>query len=305
MSGLKRFFCGGYNKSGTTFLQQLLNTHPTIHVPPEHQLNAIRSTLETFNERYPKALLSVDRRTARQGVHYSPKSVMRSAYRGILDVLFETNMPDGTTHTGINDNMICFDWPFHLAMYPEARHIFIVRDPREVAGSLHHHKTRTEKRFRENPPKREDWLYSVGRSWRRTIVLTRKAMASPAGKGKIKIIQYEDLIGPNKVEALCDVLKFLQADADPKVAEEMLLENDFDKAKERTKKKSGKENDFFKRGASSSWVDTYTPTELACVEKGAEPVMEEFGYERRATVTVKISDAGTPDPEQQEADAQA
>ena len=55
---MKYFFCFGFPKSGTTYLQMLLNSHPDLSCPSEHQLDEILNKLPSLITEYNKKLLS-------------------------------------------------------------------------------------------------------------------------------------------------------------------------------------------------------------------------------------------------------
>ena len=46
------FFTFGYNKSGTTYLQQLPDAHPKANCPPEHHLSGFAKYMQNFAKQY-------------------------------------------------------------------------------------------------------------------------------------------------------------------------------------------------------------------------------------------------------------
>ena len=79
---MKIFFAVGYNKSGTTFLQQLLDSHPDANCPPEHHIDVVAKNLEVFLKQYRSVIQSIDDRTAHQGLRFNENHMFRHAMRG-------------------------------------------------------------------------------------------------------------------------------------------------------------------------------------------------------------------------------
>jgi len=58
-------FCTGTPKSGTTFLQMILNNHPEVSCPAEHYLfDLLTEKLPKFLENYNKSIIFIDKVTA-------------------------------------------------------------------------------------------------------------------------------------------------------------------------------------------------------------------------------------------------
>ena len=72
------FFCSGTPKSGTTFLQRMLDAHPEISCPSEQGTSEIAKNLRAFYVGYNDMLKIRDRRTGGQGIRpVSPQAVER------------------------------------------------------------------------------------------------------------------------------------------------------------------------------------------------------------------------------------
>jgi len=284
---MRLFFCGGFNKSGTTFLQQVLTAHPAIHTPPEQQLEVVRRGLVRTAAELERRVRTIDRRTARQGVTFDAEAAVLGGYRGFVEALFAMGAPAGTAHFGLNDNHMWDDYGFHLAAFPEAGHIVIVRDPREVVGSLFAHKSRSESRFPPPELDKPDWMFRAARHWRQSVEACEAAAASEAGAGRFHFTRYEDLAGEDGAETLRGVLGFLGAEDSRDTAEAMLAANRFESARER---EPG--HGFYRRGPQGGWADSFSEVELSCAEAGAGAAMARWGYAARGTVTVKVGGGG-------------
>jgi len=128
------FFCFGLPKSGTTFLQRLLNLHPDISCPSEHQLESLRRNFELLFSEYNKALANVDSRTGGQG----PTPVSADAVNEIFRHAVETMARDaagGKRIAGLNDNGAARNLDFYDALFARPVMIAIFRNPFDMAVS--------------------------------------------------------------------------------------------------------------------------------------------------------------------------
>jgi hypothetical protein len=268
------FFAFGYNKSGTTYLQQLLDAHPKANCPPEHHLNSVVKDLQDFLKRYRAVIQMFDERTARQGLRYNENHVFQHAMRGFISGFITDGARPGTTHFGLNDNSMWLNLPFFAAIFPTSRFIGMVRDPRAVAVSLYNHRLRTESKFEESGITLSQVAKGVGKAWASCMMNYEKFAAAPALAQRFCVTRYEDLAGPEKASALSRVYTFLGLDADSKIVEKALAENDFSSRKA----KAGTGAGFLRSGSAKTWRTELSADDVAAVEAGAGHFLAMHGY---------------------------
>lgn len=266
---LNLFFAHGFNKSGTTFLQQLLDSHPRVNCPSEHHFATLRTVLTSGLERYRGTLEAFDRNTARQGIRFDLQRHADAAFVTLVRSFATIGAADGVTHIGLNDNSVAHDVDRLARLFPQARFVGIVRDPRAVAPSLWHHRLRTEEPFRAAPPERLPFFRAVGKEWARYVQAMERGRA--ARPKRLLSVRYEDLVGADRDSVLADLLKFLDCPTSAEERAAMLAANDFS-----ARKSSG--NAFFRAGGKAGWREELTDEEIAAVEQGAGATLTSLGY---------------------------
>lgn len=170
----------GAPRSGTTLLQRLLGTHPSVYAGPE--FDYLPKIAELYDEMV-KSIRSgridqwVDRELARDGIR---EMVGRFLFA----------QASATKHTHVSEktpgNILTLDALTELL--PEARYVCLVRDPRDVVASMLEVGRRMKSRggFTGNTYSATDFLLKAWSSLER-YVCKRKEEAM--------LIRYEDLVG--------------------------------------------------------------------------------------------------------------
>lgn len=273
----QRFFVGGHPKSGTTFLQMLLDAHPTISCPSEQNLAYLIKHLRSLSHDYHKVIKEMDRRTARQGVRFSEASFFSATLHQAITMLMSAGATRQTTHTGINDNTLTEQGRLLARLMPQARFVFIVRDPRAVAVSLWHHKLRTEPDYASREPPLEEAFDLVARTWPPYIHELQEFMGTLPER--CHLARYEDLIGNRRDRCLGDILRFLEAPAEAAVLETMWQATDFKALRRRELDKSSGDIGFFRAGKADAWRDEAPPPALDRLMSAVGDEMASVGYE--------------------------
>ncbi|MEK9594743.1 MAG: sulfotransferase [Rhodospirillaceae bacterium] len=135
------FFCSGLAKSGTTFLQRMLDAHPQISCPSEHAFRTVFENLNAFYDAYNEGLELVARRTGGQKPRVVSKKAIRQMFVMHLQVMAK-DASQGKPIFGLNDNALLQNYALFAKMFPRAKFLFIVRNPIDRALSLwdHNHK---------------------------------------------------------------------------------------------------------------------------------------------------------------------
>jgi hypothetical protein len=135
------FFCSGLAKSGTTFLQMMLDAHPQISCPSEHAFGTVIEYLNAFYHAYNEGLELLARRTGGQ----KPRAVSKNAIQQMFVMHLRVMAKDasqGKPIFGLNDNTVLQNYALFAKMLPQAKFLFIVRNPIDRALSLWDHNHR-------------------------------------------------------------------------------------------------------------------------------------------------------------------
>lgn len=314
------FFVVGRAKSGTSWLMRMLDAHPEVLCKGEGRFfgrNFIREDLEE----------------ARKG-RIQPSSLYRAVLeadylRGWIEKAVWTRGDDVDEHltnlTRLATNyfltqrlaksgkkIVGDKTPFLGAdmigeigkVYPEARVIHIIRDGRDTAVSIIHHRwnnalsdggiyelspeeIKRRDAYREEPRKfvesgeglfTEKMIRGLATGWKDQISRARY-------DGKIIIgdnyteVRYEDLLEKPEEEAR-RLLRFLGADTDERLVKECVASSSFEQWTKGRKRGEEDSASFFRKGVAGDWKNVFTRRDREIFDGVAGDLLEELGYER-------------------------
>lgn len=273
---MQRFFVSGFPKSGTTFLQMLLDSHVNINCPSEQNLSYLFQHLFKLSTNYRRVIRDMDRKTGGQGVRYDAQQFFAATMRSAVVNLMESGASESDTHFGINDNMMASHGDLVARLMPRTRFVFIVRDPREVAVSLWHHKMRTEPPFARRSPPITETVAFTARAW--PEYLAKMEAFRDKWPRRCHFVRYEDLRGAERDRHLTAILQFLEAPATRATVQAMWQATDFDALRSREKNKDGEKAGFFRSGKTDSWRDEVPPQAIESLMRSVTPTMQRLGY---------------------------
>jgi hypothetical protein len=276
------FFVCGCPKSGTTWVQLLLDRHPAVSCAGESHLVVLlkkfSALLEDHNHHQRR------RNTAIFGdiVGYAPfpeidEDDERWLYQALVGRMLEKSArkPDvyalGDKTPNVVDHLAWF-----APMVPAAKFIHVIRDPRDVAvsGWHHLHRTATAAELRQLAAFREYALLTV-QLWQ-VLVLRARAEAAQLADRYLEV-RYEDLHRDG--DAVLDrMLRFLGVPSDPAARQACLAEASFPALS--GGRPAGQEDAaaFLRKGVPGdrrNWFDAALNAEVVAL---VEPLLRELGY---------------------------
>jgi len=228
-----RFFCGGPIKSGTTFLQRLLDTHPSISCFSEQYFNYLLNDLMAVHKRYNNVLNDVASLIGVPANLMQEQSFLEGFYK-IIESFFE--IQNGKKIIGINDN----DFIIHnakpiLKNIKNSRIIYILRNPIDTSLSTWDHFYSLC--IKKNDKKILDRLVVNGELNKEKFILKRsKELGILASKvldnantfsDRVLVIYYEELTN-NKEHTINKITNFLGVKTSSQVMEELLNNTSFE-----------------------------------------------------------------------------
>jgi len=266
---MKTVFLVGCPRSGTTWLQIILGSHPGIATVREthlfdRYLSDIYARYEGEAEKLGKDGLRILLNEARLD------QLCRQFADGVLAEIAATK-PGCTVVLEKTASQI---WSSRMMqrLYPDAYFLHIVRDPRAVAASMLAYAK--ESWANEGDPD----VLTAAEAWYSAVTIGHRDLAA-LGEKLIEI-RYEDLV-ESPDATLAGILQRLALDPMFYDRTQFSIEavkrrgtagSPLDPAWE------NREN-FFRRGMASGWVDELSPAQIAVVEGVCADLMAEFGYQ--------------------------
>ena len=274
------FFLCGAPKSGTTWLQRVLDAHPEIACAGEgHFADRLQEGLVNAFRYYNEQQETVAR------LVYEGEPFYQGLNQRLLDYTLEslmalvaTQRPIGPEVRWIGDKTPRYT--FYLdalwRLMPEARVIHIIRDGRDVVVSSLHHAKRSgvaDALDRDGP----GFLKNVGdyaRIWADNVAAARRHAADRPDR--YLEVRYEDLHA-DPMGLLGQVAGFLGVADGEEVWRPCLEAADFRRL---AKRKQGEENagSFYRKGVAGDWRNFFDEAALAAVQAGAGETLAELGY---------------------------
>lgn len=277
LGGLPMFFVGGLPRSGTTWVQQLLNGHPQLVCLGESHF---------FNDLLPELAKAVRGYGARRAAgHNTWAPTVRGPdinnivpmYQAAFVALVQANLDDREAGDLVAigektpDNIMLLHRVWN--MFPAARFVNVIRDGRDGAVSAYI-------RFRSKLPAQMtqlDYARAYAEGWVGRIREARKL-----GQGRhYHEVKYEALHADAEAEA-ARLFAFLGADSRVEAVRAALDTASFERLSGGRKRGQEDPASHYRRGEVGGWAEVLTPAEVEAFEAIAGPLMDELGYARAA-----------------------
>ncbi|HKX11447.1 MAG TPA: sulfotransferase [Stellaceae bacterium] len=282
LAGKQIFFVGGVVKSGTSWVQHLLNLHPQVSCGGEsHFIDSLFPRLKTALEEHNQHILDRAQNAFRYEVGEEPTIYGRDELLHLLStaiLLLMRAEARGKPALAIGEKTPSNLESFVMlgGLIPGSKCVQIVRDPRDAAISAWYHN------WRMNPPEAnktaptlaqfvmgftERWADSVGRG-------LEFAAAHP---DRYLDIRYRDLLaepGPT----LARLCRFLGVDDGESVVRGCVEAASFERLS--GGRPRGQENlgSFFRKGVTGDWTNYLDAETQAHVIEKAGPLMARYGF---------------------------
>ncbi len=284
-------FVVGASRSGTTMLSSILGNHSRIAGLPElHYFGDLWDVDSDDSELDSKTLQRVAAELLRRmerglwGAPAGPKEHerARALVRGLepsncggarlFEAVLESVLGDGVDIASEQTPRNGFYASRLLALYPEARVVHIVRDPRAVLASQ---KNRWRRKWLggSNIPWSQVlrvWANyhpgTMAQLWKRAVAAGRSLDAHP----RVTMLRFEDLVTHPEptVRELC---RFLDIDYQPKMLEV---------PQEGSSNRSDRAQALgISKEVASSWLEVLSPAEIVITEKLTGDLMHALGYD--------------------------
>lgn len=274
MTDYKKVFIVGCPRSGTTWVQLLVEQHPKIASGPETQV------FEWYLEPLLRAWETNGRTRPSTGLY---RLMSAEEFDNLLRNLVADSLEKFTAYKP-DAEVILEKTPWHLKhhetmlrLFPDALILHVIRDPRSVAASL-------------KAAKQHGWgrswspgnAHDAARLWRRAMDL-RSAVA--AATPHYREVLYEDLVA-NTSTVLANLFEWIGLEASPQFCAQAVEACRIEKLRnkqttglaEQIGRGEGNLEHFYRQGKASGWRQELTRGEVKTIEFIAGKTMRELHY---------------------------
>lgn len=306
-----RFFAVGHGRSGTTWLERTLNTHPEVLCKGSGMF--FGKDIESIGGRrllyqvllHSEALRSwhktgLNEWTNPEEYEWDTAQITRA----VIDSLMRRELTkSGKRILGDRTPHYVSHLPEVHSLFPEAKVVHAIRDGRDVAISGMHSFWKSsqdrggpvnlspeEVEIRDSYLEDREAFIAGGRSifteerirqrasgWNRIVRRGRNTGKKLFEKNYTELRYEEHLETPH--ETLTELFEFLEADTSPEVIDEVVEANRFEKltGRSRGQESSGS---FMRKGVSGDWREVFTERDKKIFKEEAGDLLVELGYEK-------------------------
>lgn len=275
------FFIAGAPKSGTTWVQRLLDAHPEIVCSGEgHFADKIAAPLSDLFKAYNKHQALVSERVYENKAYYSG---LKQEYFDFvvlsLACLIMAQRPISETVKCIGDKTPRYTFFLeHLGnLFPTAKFIHVIRDGRDVVVSLCHHAFRAgdKEAVRTNSPEFLKHTETFAKAWADNVRAARRF--GKAHPDRYREVRYEDL-HENPDSAIGGLLEFLGVSVSQDLIRRCKDSAEFRRWSGGRDKGEEDKTSFFRKGLVGDWKSYFNDASFDVFRKQTDDLLEELGY---------------------------
>jgi len=274
------FFIGGSQKSGTTWLQLLLDAHPRIACKGEgHVTNHLAQLLLSSLDKHNQKIAHKNRVVFGEMDGFPLYTADDLSYLIGAALLLAFTKPDtGKDLRAIGektpDNVRYFD-VLH-AIFPAAKFLHVVRDGRDCAVSGWFHNLRTDPDWiRTKFPSLSVYAAMFAREWATDIAHADRFAAGC--KQACLTVRYEALLG-DTTAVLREVLDFLGVTSGVEMVAQCCDAAAFERLSAGRRRGEENRQSFFRNGTQGNWREHLDDAGNRAFADAAAPWLERLGY---------------------------
>lgn len=275
------FFIIGAPKSGTTWVQTLLDGHPDIRCAGEgHFLDWLGQPLRDLLARYNQRLEFNNRFVYRGDGDYSGylEEDFRFLLRSAMGLAWaKLDVPPNVRILGEKTPLNSYSMAFLAQLFPACRFIHVIRDGRDAAASICHQKLRLgdDPAVQPGSPGWYDFVAAFGRKW---VDVIGHSQAWGAAHPEVYCeVRYEDLLA-NPDQHLAQLARFLGVRDDVEALAAMSAHGAFERMSGGRRRGEGDATSFYRKGVSGDWRQTFDERAQTILRTIIAPELQRLGY---------------------------
>ena len=275
------FFVIGAPKSGTTWVQMLLDGHPEIRCAGEgHFLDWLGQPLRDLLMRYNQRLDFNNRFVYRGDGDYG--GYLEADFRFLLCSLMglawaKLDIPPQVRIIGEKTPLNSYSMAFLAQLFPGCRFLHVIRDGRDAAASICHQKLRLGDDPAVQPGSAAwyDFVAAFGRKW--VEVIGHGQAWGRAHPDSYCEVRYEALLAEPRPH-LARLARFLGVCDDDQAIAAMVAHGAFERLSGGRRRGQGDAASFYRKGVSGDWRETFDDRALTGLLAIIAPDLERLGY---------------------------
>lgn len=280
----KRFLMvTGAGKSGTTWVQKILDSHPEIHCRGEAKFGYMIAGLSRAFKSHAETVWMSNRIVYGKGdAFYKPhdKEHRRPVHQLAMALMLLNGaepIPPDVKYVGDKDPGYAFDFENWVDwVMPEPWVVHIVRDCRDVIHSHRHHRARTERDFKPQTKGLARFVDKQAAIW--AEVVTRVHAYGDKMPDRYHLVRYEELLADpeREIAAMLDTLEVAKGKA---LVADIAAKTDFGVLSGGRALGEEDRKSFYRKGGSGDWREWFEKPHHDIVRRRAGAAMAAFGYE--------------------------
>ncbi|RAK59959.1 hypothetical protein DJ021_09160 [Phenylobacterium hankyongense] len=269
------FFACGAAKSGTTWIQRVLDAHPEVSCSGEgHFVEAFAIPVSKVVNDYNQLLGVVASRVYEGKPYYQP--LAQADFDGIardfiLRRLLARVSDPQVRWVGDKTPRYTFGLANLQRLFPAARFINIVRDPRDVAVARLNHAKRAgiPEAFDSGSPRYRELVRRGAVEWVEAVsAVDAFAQANP---GAVHELRYRDLLADTAAET-ARMFAFLGVSTDPEIIDSIGRSTSFEALSGRRRGEEDPKS-YFRKGVADDWIGRLGEDDLQILTETCGPLM--------------------------------
>lgn len=275
------FVCGS-PKSGTTWLQKILDAHPQIACAGEgHFIEHIANPMVRLLRSYNGKLKQVDEVVFEGRAPYPPITegeIIQIVREIVVKLMLRQQPPAGIMWVGDKTPRYTNGLKELKALFPAAQFVHIIRDPRDVAVSRLFYANRAgyEDALTTGSDTYYELIENAAAAWLQHNGNVAAFGTAPGTAATLHQLRYERLLSDFDTVAQ-ELFAFLGVDCSPSLIAVVRAATDFEVLSGR---KPGEEDlgSFFRKGVAGDWQERLDRRALEIIEGQCKELMARYGY---------------------------